>query len=412
VALVAGVTALATAAPARASNLDLFGYGARGAAMGGAIVSTAEGHEAVYYNPGGLAFDDKLSFAIGYQRGDFQLKLNGEDVNVTPAPSLVLGFGVPIPLGGILKDRVALGLGFVLPRTSVLVADIPRPGEPRFVLLGSRAQTVSLQSAFAFRVFDWLGLGVGFLALAELEGAIDVAPNESGRIGAQVRDSIVADYSPVFGVQVRPTRRMAFGFLARGESTANFNVPITVELGDSFNIPVPELAVQGTAQYDPRQFALEGSWRPQEGASVGFGVVYKQWSRFENPIGFAAVPEGYPAQPLPEFEDTVVLRLGAEWTFPVGPVALTPRGGLVYEPSPVPEQTAFHNYLDNDRVISSLGLGVRWENLTLDLVGQLHLMPDRRSDKVEGTSEENPAAPSIEHGGSVVFTGAEVGVDF
>lgn len=401
--------ALAAAAPAQASNLDLFGYGLRGIAMSGGVVATAGGHEAVYYNPGGLAFDKDLSFALGYQYAAFELAINGTAEVVAPAPSLTLGFGVPIPLGGALRERLTLGLGFIIPQDSVLVADIPPPGAPRFALLESRAQTVSLQAALGFRLTDDLGIGGGVLALAELEGAIDVAPNSEGRVGASVRDSIIADYSPVFGVQWRPTRWLAAGASFHGESDANFSVPITVALGDGFNIPVPPLQLEGTAQYDPRQLAAEVAWVPEPGTAVSLGATWKQWSRFQNPIRYAAVPADYPPQPSPDFQDTLVWRLGAERQLLAGPVRLTPRAGLAWEPTPAPVQTGYHGYLDNDRLILGLGLGVGWENLRLDLGGQAHLLSDRRAVKATPPAE-GPAA--LEHGGSILLLGAELGVTF
>lgn len=412
-ALAAACALAATLAPAtgRANNLDLFGYGLRGVSMGGAVVATASGHESVYYNPGGLAFDVDLTFSLAYQEGSFDLELNGAGQEVASIPALVLGFGVPIPLGGWLKERLALGLGFVIPRTSVLVADIPPPGEPRFALLESRGQTVSLQAALGLRLTDELGIGGGVLALAELEGAIDVAPNSEGRVGASVRDSIVADYSPVLGVQWHPRPWLAAGVAFRGESEANFSVPITVALGDSFNIPVPTLLLEGTAQYDPRQVGAEVAWRPAEGATLGLGVTWKQWSRFPNPIRYASVPADFPAQPSPDFEDTLVWRLGGEWPLPLPalPLRLIPRAGFTWEPTPAPLQTGYHGYLDNDRAILCLGLGTRWENLRLDLGGQLHLLSERRATK-EQPPEDGPA--SWTHGGSITFYGAELGVTF
>ena len=43
---------------AYAGSFDVFGYGARGIGLGGAMTATADDHTAVYYNPAGLARRD------------------------------------------------------------------------------------------------------------------------------------------------------------------------------------------------------------------------------------------------------------------------------------------------------------------------------------------------------------------
>ncbi|MCA9540177.1 MAG: OmpA family protein [Myxococcales bacterium] len=67
------------AGPAHAGAPDLFGYGARAQGMAGAVVSAPEGHAAVYYNPGALGFETKLTFAVGYQRADLALEIDGAE---------------------------------------------------------------------------------------------------------------------------------------------------------------------------------------------------------------------------------------------------------------------------------------------------------------------------------------------
>ncbi len=411
-ALSLGLGVLAPA-PALASPVDLFGYGARGAAMAGAVGASARGHAAVYYNPAGLGFDDQRTFALGFQHASFDLTLNGEPRAARTAPAAVVGFGVPLPFGGFLERRLTLGLGFVLPQNSVLIADIARPGDPSFTLLESRAQSVSLQGALGARLTDWLSVGLGFLALSELDGFISVAPNDAGRLGSQVRSQLVASYSLVAGVEVRPSEALGLSLTWRDESRADFVYPMEADLGDDFPLPVPRLDIRGTAQYDPAQAALEVSARPAPWLLLGGGVTWKRWSAFDNPIVYTAVPEGYPPQPEPGFEDTWVARLGGEGTWQVGPVTLQPRAGLAFEPTPAPEQTGLHNQLDNDRLVTAAGLGVAWKDLRLDLALQWHALSERTSvkdDALVTDPEANPGYPSVTHDGSVLFFAVELGV--
>lgn len=412
------------AGEARASGVDLFGLGARGGALAGTVAAAPDvGYAAVYYNPAALAFESAPSFALGFASAHFDLQINGAARDVSSAPALVIGLSVPLPFGGWLARRIAVGLGFVLPTTSLLTADIPRPADERFVVVENRSQTVSIQGGVGVRITDWLSLGAGALALAELFGAIDVAPNVTGRIGADVRDEVVADYAFFAGVLVRPLDELTVSVAYRDRSTASFELPISVSLGEDFTIPIPTLDIAGTAQFDPRQVAVDvGAHLPHE-VFLGAGVTWKQWSEFINPIVYTAVPEDFPEQPPPRFEDIVVVRLGAEWRAALPhDFTLTPRAGFTWEPSPVPEQRGLHNYLDSDRFISAVGLGARWGGFALETAFQWHAMPQRTDTKdPERLAAEQPARaelaqnagyPDIRHGGSVYHWQIEAAVAF
>ena len=122
--------------------------------MGGAVATTSEGFEAVYYNPAALTLARNLSVNVGMQGGHFDLDVNGTDWSLRDAPALTIGFGLPVPFGGWLKERLSLGFGFVIPQSAVLIADIPSPGEEAFTLLETRAQAVAIQAAIAMRISD------------------------------------------------------------------------------------------------------------------------------------------------------------------------------------------------------------------------------------------------------------------
>jgi long-subunit fatty acid transport protein len=427
-ALVASLPALAAASP-----VDLFGYGARGIGTSSAVAASAEGHAAVYYNPAALAFDEQLTFAVGFQRAALSLEVNGEPWKALDAPALDIGFGIPIPFGGALEDRITLGLAFILPQTSILIADTKRPGELTWTLVENRAQTVSIQAALGVRITDFLSVGWGVLALAELEGAIDVAPNATGRLGSQARDELYARYSQVASIHARPLPDWELAAIWRQKSEAEYRLPITVDLGDEFPLPVPTLQIEGVAQFDPQQVTLASSVTPLDALRIDVSLTWKDWSAYRNPIEYTAVPEGYPTQPDPGFADTWVPRLGVESDLPgIEALDVLVRGGFAYEPSPVPEQTGLHNYLDSDRAIPSLGAGLRWRWLTFDVGTQLHLASQRRHEKScvddgngnsivpleEGAETSpsypggNPGCPSVSHGGRIFVVSTELGVRF
>lgn len=400
---------------AQGSALDLFGYGARGAALGGAIATSARGHSAVYYNPASLTEAASPSFSIGYQHASFDLRINDTAHSTESSPALILGFGVPLPFGGLLEDRISLGFGFVLPQGAILLARTAKPSEPSFVLLETRAQTLSAQLALGIRVLDKVSIGVGALALATLEGSIDAGPSVTGEVSAQVADSLIAHFAPVVGILIGPYLDLKFALTWRGESLAQYSIPVTAELGTSIDIPIPPLDIAGTAQYDPQQGRAEISYHGFKTVSFSLAATYKGWSNYQNPIEYPAVSETYPAQPAPEFTDTLVTHLGVELHLDWEAWLFEPRLGYTFEPSPAPEQTGFHNYLSNDRHIVGSGLGIRYSDFTLDLAAQVHALTPRshQKDTELGTEEPlNPGYPSISHSGYLFVWAVEMGVLF
>ena len=425
------LVALVSATPAEASVLDLFGYGVAGASMANTRHTTAEGHEAVYYNPANLVDATRPSFALGYQRADFWMRVNDERSDVLAAPSLVIGFGVPLPFGGWLQDRLALGMGFILPQTSILIADTPPPGELTWVLVGNRAQTVSIQAALAARLHPRLSIGAGFVALSELQGDIAIAPNAEGRLSSRVRDELVAAYSPVVGLRWRPLDALLVALVYRDASTAEYTLPITADLGDSFPVPVPLLDIRGTAQYDPRALTLELAWELGPLRTLAASASWRQWSAFPVPIVFTAPPTGYPAQPSPDFRDVVVLGLAAQGGWQQGASWHIPRAGVTWHPTPTPEQTGLHNHLDGHRLITGAGWGWRQGALRIETGLQWQWMLERSATKqcvttADGrrvvdfgqgdaptppSNRSNPGCDGLRYSGHILYWGVELGVE-
>ena len=115
-----------------------------------------------------------------------------------------------------------------------------------------------------------------------------------------------------------------------------------------------------------------------------------------------AVPDDYPTQPPANFSDVFTLAVGAQWQTRWGPWRLTPRGGVRFEPSPVPEQSGFHNYLDSARLVTGLGLGVERWGLRLDTGAQFNWMPPRGHDKTDLQPRlQNEITDRVEHHGEV-----------
>lgn len=420
------LASVSLAGPARAGNQDLYGFGARGPALGGAAIAFPRGFEAIYYNPAGLIMGGDRAFSIGFQATRFDLSIRSPrpaDVaglaDEDTVSGVTLGIDVTIPLTGALEDRFAIGLALYIPSQTLLSARLPQVGTPQFSLVADRARALSISAALAIKITEWLRIGGGVRVLAGLGGFIRAGPTELGNLGSDVEDELVARYAGVFGVQANPHPNVSIGAVVRTALGGDFQLPVVADLGGDLPLAVPEINIEGMAVWDPLQVALHVGYRPFDELSIEVGATWKHWSAMPTPIENGTV--SVPAQQALDFSDTVVARIGIESEHVVAThYHLAARAGYAYEPSPVGEQTGQHTYLDSDRHIASLGLGAGYETCSgfrvqLDLYGQLHIMTPRTFEKVlelDGAVgiTDSPAFPWIGHEGTIFSFGAVVEV--
>ena len=415
------------AASASASPEDVFGFGARSSALGATGAADAQGYESVYGNPALLSLARRRSVTIGMISGLFDLSAK-DKIAYEPLHGSVIGAVLPVPFGGFLKDRVALGLGFFTPFNLVVRGRILYPERAQFPI-ADRTQSVAVQAGIGIDLGHGFRIGGGFAALAALSGTVLVATDASGRIGTTVDDTLVASYGPIVGASYDIGDAWRVGVTFRGKLVGRFDVVINVkDLGD---LTVPPLNISGIAQYDPLQVAVElarvkGPWR---GA---VGLTYKRWSAFpglaEATVRCPLFDPAMPGQPFmdscsalpaekPGWHDTVVPRAGVERTFePAANVEMAVRGGFFFEPSPAPAQTKTSNIYENARAAFTLGYGVELgpqsARFAIDGFGQAQALIPREHVKEKGVAADNPGAPRAKSGGWIGAAGVTVGVKF
>jgi len=390
-----------------ASAPDVYGYGTRAMGMAGLNASEARGHDAVYHNPAGLLLGTTPSCAVGFSYGGQSLELNHSLIDAPKTSQTHIGGAIPLPLGGFMANRLALGFGFVVPTETVLHAYLPTPGTPHFSLVGYRTQTVTIQAAMAVRLTEDITVGAGLIALSTLEGAIDVAPNAEGRIGSSARDQLVAEYAPIIGLSWTPNRYWSFAAVHRGESQARFGLPLDANLGDNFPVPIPILRVHGTAQYDPRHSEFEVS-AYQGDLRWAINLAWHEWSRFPQPVSDATRPADLPALPTPNFEDRWAVGFALETSWDSIDFGGTVRGGYRYRPTPVPDTQTVHAFLDSNRHVFALGHSLTWQMFTWRLAAQYHHMEERKTISVDQLTD---AITPLHHHGSLWMLSTEIGVD-
>lgn len=82
--------------------------------------------------------------------------------------------GAAHPAGGVLRDRITFGVGFLDPVKYLVRAKILYPETHQFPIIAPRVQSLAIILGLGARIGDRLYVGGGFEALAALVGTIDI----------------------------------------------------------------------------------------------------------------------------------------------------------------------------------------------------------------------------------------------
>jgi len=420
VALGLGLTL--TAAPLHASPADLFGVGLRPQGMAMTGVADGEHDHQSAANPALLGGRASQHLSLGYQSVVFETNYTGssEGESQNAVNATTLGVTLPLPFGGALANRFALGFSAYSPRELVTRAEILYADTPQFPLLNPRAQCLNLATGLGVLVHPRLRLGAGVQWLASLVGSVSVTGSDDGTTTTVVHDKLVTSLAPVVGASAEPVDDWHVGLVWRDEHQSQVDVKIQVSELDVLELP--ELNIAGMAQYDPEQVDAEVQWVP-ESWSVVLGVRYRRWSAFPGFLAptFVCPPEepvcGTEAPPDPGFTDTWSPKAALALRFALGDRAEAElRSGVAYEPTPIPEQRGSSNIWDNARVVASAGYGLRFEAggvpLSLEVAFQRHWLSERTHVKRAEVAEQAPEFGKITTSGHVQLFAFAAGVEF
>jgi len=418
---------------AEASPEDLFGYGPRSSAMGATGTAVAHDFEAAYSNPALLSAIRVRRLSLGFLGAVIRPTIDGRSVGLEPARGVAIGADLPLPFGGVLRDRIALGVAIYTPSDLIVRGRILYPEKEQFPIV-DRAASVTVRAGFGVDLGYGIRAGAGFAVLAEIVGKAVVATDATGRVGTRVENQLVATYSPTVGASydLPFDKRYRLGLAYRGALHARFNVAIDATKLSTLNLPV--FNISGLAQYDPAQVAFELA-RINGPRTLAIGFTWKNWSAYPGPIEpTLTCPTDNPSctalvPPKLEMGNGWVIRAGAEQKFAIDTRAtFALRGGASYEASPLPSalpsSQAFSlatngivdvptRYYDADKVGISIGAGIEFERsyapLTFDLFAQWYALLPR---SFESHDAAGAVLSSGKAGGTIASFGAMGGVKF
>jgi long-chain fatty acid transport protein len=425
----AALAAFAAAAPARATDIDQFGFGPRPIAMGGAYTALATDWTAPFYNPAGLALGRTIGVgaAFGYTAYDldFKSEAGGPDLDRRvarngPLGSISFGFGTTLGAPETFLGRFGAGIAMFLPTRHALTVDwVSAPAEPQFFLYGVRQDRLQFLPALSFRVplgayeaTERLAIGVGANSLVNLKGQQTFTLADSA--ASQVKTRVEANYNlaPNFGIFYWPVDWLSVGVAYRGELSLGSKIDVIIDLtgGGASDFP---LDLESVSFFEPEQVQGGIALDPVDWLTLSLDITWKDWSSFHDP--FLTVGEVV-AQVEPHFKDTITPRFGAE-AEPYPNLAL--RLGYYFQPTPIPRQSGATTLVDLDKHVFSVGAGYTidttrptgetWRPLSLDVYFQWQHLVGERVEK-DGPTGAGGVGAWYEAGGDIFSFGAGVTV--
>lgn len=423
------ILALAAGA-AHASVFDIYGFGARAAAMAGAHAAAAEDYSAVYYNPAALTVHGAPHVGVGLNVVVPRVGIERDAAASPDAPpdqepgtNVGVNLGLLFPLGGRIQNRFALGVGLFLPTIQVTRINAVDPQTPHFYRYDALPDKLVLALGAAFQIHETVSVGVGYQFLGSLTGSADVHLDLLTRRFTRktLKVDVHADSGVTAGLLVRPLPSLRLAFSFRDELQIDYDLVTRIGIEQVGEI---EADVSGTSLYTPQQFTWAVAWDPHAQATLTADIVWARWSRAPDPaarielvldtepLGFDEIAANSGPVNLAAV-DTVDLRVGAEWRPAEGWAV---RAGYGLRPTPLPAQTGYANYVDSDTHQAGLGFGYSFPDplamheapLTVDVSGQLSWLAGRRMEK----ADPEDAVGSYEAGGPIWHVALTMRHDF
>jgi long-chain fatty acid transport protein len=357
--ILASLTVLVLASGLSGNGLNLNGFGARAASMGGAFVGLADDFTAVFWNPAGLALMKRGTFGLS---GDllmpasrFALSSSFAMATTNKAyPAGLVGFFQP------LGDRIVVGLGAYT--LSGLGADwasagfetaLAYPTPPSFFepplqdyrwrsFIGSVTAAPSIAVKITDRFFfgATFNLSYGFFRMDQWAGPtfLPTKPPTLANLGQQSLDVKGWGFGATFGLLFKPSDRLSVGLSWRTQAMMKLGGTMEIE-----NLGLTGLPAASETNLDvpsPTWLAAGIAVNPIDRLTATVDLQWTNWSRlgtlhlvFGDPVWATAMADE--ASLVLDWRNKLQIRGGLEYA--LGDFAV--RAGYYYDPWPAPDAT-------------------------------------------------------------------------
>jgi long-subunit fatty acid transport protein len=378
-----------------ANEFESLGFGPRAIGMGDAVTADANDYTAVWYNPAMLVTRKDLNFgaSFNYQHLGSQVttrdptqQANLDCSHCTPNDTLGFSTGLLFPLGGKVKNRVAIGLGLYLPVERLLRTEAPDPNSPFWYLYTGSPERITVVGAVAVRITENFMVGVGLQQLADLVGSganvqVDLFAKQVGL--RQIDSHLAVRNAPIAGLMFQPLPQLRLGASYRAEMSLLYSIPARVNLT---GIGQLDFSVQGLVHYSPHTFNAGVAYDVSPKLTLTLDGTFALWSRAPSPylnldmslagptltaLGLQGALDIASPRQAPGFKNTLAGHAGMEYRWSD---RLAARSGVFFRPTPVPRQdTAMTNILDADTLGVAAGVGFAFDDPLEVFVAPIHI---------------------------------------
>jgi len=334
--------------------------GCRAIAIGGAFAGIADDTSAIFYNPAGLAFQQK----------NFALSINGFNVWPTHEYSDSLGsnlqsktaFSVPqFFITFKTNEKLTLGFGVYTPYAG---GGVEWQDDGLGLHLDSFMGITSLTPSLAYQINEKISIGF----TVNIYRAVIEDTRTLQNIGTIRTEENGSAISVGFGLMLKPNEKLGIGLSVRG--------PAKMKLSGKTTVPmeIPELGsfeanLSSETQFNlPWDFSMGLSYKLSEKFLLSTSVQYTMWSALDNVEktlkNIPTVGDQKTVEPM-NFKNILLWSVGAEyWVTPV--FAL--RGGVAMDRWATPEETLDFTNIDVDKITFLGGIGYRAGRIQIDFV--------------------------------------------
>lgn len=388
-----------------ANGLNLNGFGARAAAMGGAFVGLADDFTAVFWNPAGMALAGKKTIGftgdIIFPSGTYSMEMMGMTLvdsktksNVYPAglvsyfhpitESLTAGIGVFSPSGIGSEwpgaDFMAISNGTAYKWESFIGVISIAPGlaykitEQVFV-----GATLNINYGI-FKMSQHAGEATVPIPIPPYSAIVDLGQFEESSTGWGI--------GATFGVLFKPSEMFSLGATFRMPSKINFSGDTEISKLSTLGFTTKSGFEREVTQ--PMWIAGGVAFNPTPVLTITADAQYTDWKKIDvlkaeytDPIFQAFLQAGGSDEMEMHWESKLQLRFGAEYRF--GDLAV--RGGYYWDPSPAPDKTMNVLIPSFDFNVLTIGLGYARNGFNLDF-GLEYLMGADRDIELNASNRQ------------------------
>ncbi len=371
------VVALLAAGAGSAAGLSVSTHSGRATGMGTAVTAHLDDASTMAYNPAGLAAVNGLEVFLGDSLVLPDVRFTPQGGGATQSTEFWIAPPPHAYLAHPIFPGLVAGIGFYMPFGNQLRWQDDFVG--RFLSTQSKLAVYDINPTVAFALADWLRVGAGFQLIystVDLRRRIEIPlPTGATEGGVKLTGS---DWGVSYdvGFQVEPVKDfLYFGATYRHRFKLDFEGE--AEFSD---IPGPAQPLFPTQDVTagvmlPSTLSLGLAVKPARGLRLAFDATWFEWSRLKQ----LAVEFENPA-----FNSTVPLDWHTRWNFHLGAEymasrMLTLRGGLGYDPTPVPDNTLSPLLPDSTRLSAFAGLGLNFCRFHVDAGYELLFLQEKTS---------------------------------